>query len=96
MASWHLYLLMYHSVSSQTVSSTAACSGTDMCDGFMHWLCCDRQCTAEEQMQCCNVWVCRHEQAIANLQSQLDVHHLTAQDIHSQLILKDRHLAEAR
>ena len=47
-------------------------------------------------VQCWDVLMCRHEQALANLQSQLDVHHMTAQDIQSQLILKDRHLAEAR
>ena len=47
-------------------------------------------------VQCSNVLMCRHAQAIANLQSQLDVHHMTAQDIQSQLILKDRHLADAR
>lgn len=43
-----------------------------------------------------DVLMCRHEQVVANLQSQLDVHHMTAQDIQSQLILKDRQLTEAR
>ncbi len=38
----------------------------------------------------------RHQQALNELYSQLDVHQMTAQDIQSQLISKDQQLAEVR